>query len=367
MSQNIFEELLARVHKNVYDDDGLLEYVKTHFIPLGVLGRLVEKFDGTKGPVWEDIYYTVIPAYFRSDGGKRAMKDFIQNGCSVGEEAKAIFGLLACHPRWNEVHNGKVKEENMDEVEKTLYDALSVIYPIAFPEHYFNRLSERRFDLHGLREYIQNNFIPLEMFAHFVRVNVGSGREWENVYYNIPTYFRSVGGKRAMQIFAVHGCKPEDLESIDMLTEFYRKFDEVYEEKKNGKNLSADDMLFVKVLDKIDLIYDSSKQNQGQVQVGAKSKISTQKQNKTPYENAIVAELLKILKEQHISIKNELVGHKPQVAKYTAFIDGQKIFTLSEPPFKLEVYRDEQSPLIIEGQDILEPLETQIHDYANGI
>ena len=106
-------------------------------------------------------------------------------------------------------------------------------------------------------------FMPLEMFAKLTQIYKNdSNLYWPDFFHCVlPSYFRSEGGRRAMRIFVAEGCKPEDFDLIDNLLELHPEYDTIEEKRTKGKKFSGDEVLFAKVLDKMDSIYESMQQN----------------------------------------------------------------------------------------------------------
>lgn len=129
MASPILEQLLSQMH----EQPKLKQYIARNVIPLDVFAEFVSLFkndSNTTPTTWESFYYECIPAYFHSDGGKKSMEAFIKEGCKNEKTFKYISSLLTYHPRFNYVHNGHVKEEDMSVDDKLLYNAFKKLASI---------------------------------------------------------------------------------------------------------------------------------------------------------------------------------------------------------------------------------------------
>ncbi len=129
MGNSILEQLLGQMH----EQSKLKQYIENNVIPLDVFAEFVSLFkndSNTTPTTWESFYYGCIPAYFHSNGGRKSMETFIKDGCKSEKTFRDISILLTHHPRFNDVHNGYVKEENMSVDDKLLYGAFKKLASI---------------------------------------------------------------------------------------------------------------------------------------------------------------------------------------------------------------------------------------------
>ncbi|MBP5485286.1 MAG: hypothetical protein J6Y07_01105 [Alphaproteobacteria bacterium] len=212
--------------------------------------------------------------------------------------------------------------------------------------------------------YMQNHFIPLEIFGKVLRLYLENGSKqsmsWDTFYHScIPVYFRS-SGIRAMQQFVANGCSSDDIENVQALLEFHPGRNSLVSEIMKGEQfLSWKQKLLYDALVKAEELfekYENEKKSKSPIR-------ALPKPSKDAYETAIVSELLRILDdpEQHVSVESELIGSRPQTLKYSAYLDKKKLLTLYETE-KLEVYSDSESPLTIKNRNLLLPLEEKVGD-----
>lgn len=216
----------------------------------------------------------------------------------------------------------------------------------------------------GIINYMQNHFIPLEVFAKVLALYSGNNKvqaiSWDSFYHSCITEYFRTSGTMAMSQFIANGCKPEDAKNIYLLLEKHPARNSLVTALSKGTGedfLSPREKLLYDALVKAKALlkkYEDEK----------KTDVSTlTKSGKDAYEIAIVNELLRILDDpkQPVSVESELIGHRPRILKYSAYLDEKKLFSLYETG-KLEVYSDNESPLIIENRTLLLPLEAKVGD-----